>query len=193
MLLLAPEVLTVALCFTSAESELDAIDTMDMAIAGKLNGATRARATVRAAMPCAACTGWITRVRTVVFASAQDLAYGPRATFMELKMRGSHGTDGPRALGEWFSRLRSRLVLTVHATSHTISCSLAPEVCVPRHGMGRPQQCRRSAASFMCELKVCQLLRSLANARRARSLSTARYQQIRSQRPHSYRIGNMPR
>ena len=56
MLLLAPELLSIAVCAGSAGSELDTVDTIGMPIAGKLNGAARAKTTMRAATLCAACT-----------------------------------------------------------------------------------------------------------------------------------------
>ena len=57
MLLLEPEVLTIALCFTSVESELDSLDTTNRPIADKLSCAVRVSTTVRAAMLYAVCTG----------------------------------------------------------------------------------------------------------------------------------------
>ena len=41
MLLCSPELLALALCAGSAESELDPVDTIDGAIAGELHGAGR--------------------------------------------------------------------------------------------------------------------------------------------------------
>ena len=57
MLLLEPEVLTIALCFTSVESELDSLDTTNRPIADKLSCAVRVSTTVRAAMLYAVCAG----------------------------------------------------------------------------------------------------------------------------------------
>ena len=104
-------------------------------------------------------------MRTVVFASAQDLAYGPRATFMELKMRGLHGTDGPRALGEWFSRLRSRLLLTPCMPRLTPS-AVALHRKYAYRGMVWTDRSNvnASAASFIYELNVYQLSGSLVDA-----------------------------
>jgi len=44
MLLLAPELRSIAVCFMPAESELDAVNTIDTPIAGKLYGVARASA-----------------------------------------------------------------------------------------------------------------------------------------------------
>ena len=52
MLLLAPELLAIAVCAGSAESELSPIDTTDGLINDKLYGAARANALARAATLC---------------------------------------------------------------------------------------------------------------------------------------------
>ena len=52
ILLLAPELLAIAVCAASAGSELDTIDIIDKLIANELNDAAGARTTVRAATLC---------------------------------------------------------------------------------------------------------------------------------------------
>ena len=55
VLLLAPELLVIALCSGTAESELNPVDIMDGANVAKLSSAARASALARAAALCGAC------------------------------------------------------------------------------------------------------------------------------------------
>ena len=101
MLLLAPELLAIALCAESAESELGPVDIINGLIAGKLHGAVRASAAVRAASLCHACATLALACGELrLHPHTQDLAHGRRAPPMELEMCSTHRTDGTRALGE---------------------------------------------------------------------------------------------
>jgi len=55
MLLLAPQLLLIAVCLGSAESKLDPINIINGLVLGKLNGAVRASAAMRATSLCRAC------------------------------------------------------------------------------------------------------------------------------------------
>ena len=99
MLLLAPELLSIALCVESAGSELDPFGTIDGVNVTKQYGAMRASAAGvgDVAVRCVAgASNGLCRVR---FASPQDRTNGRRASFLALEMRGPDRTDGIRALG----------------------------------------------------------------------------------------------
>ena len=97
----AAELLLIAVCAGPDESELGPVDTIGGLVLGKLYGAVRASAAVRAASLCHACATLALACGELrLHPHTQDLAHGRRAPLMELEMCSTHRTDGTRALGE---------------------------------------------------------------------------------------------
>ena len=107
MLLLAPELLSIALCAGSVGSELGPFGTTDGVNVTKQYGVMRASAASVGDVAVWCVTGAGTLIWRASFASAQVLTNVRRASLLVLKMRWLHGTNGIPAPTGRFWRSRS--------------------------------------------------------------------------------------
>ena len=111
MLLLASDLLAIALCIGSDGSELGPVDTTLGVIVAKLHGAPRSSAAVLAATLAACASVHTALLQGFAFASAQDLEKSRRIRLQARKMCRPGDTDGALTLRDQFSRQRSHPVL----------------------------------------------------------------------------------